>query len=68
MSVLIKGMDMPKNCKDCFFLTGIATHGGIFCDCGSYVSYGRNILDVESKPDWCPLVEVPQQEDQKHEV
>ena len=63
MSVLIKGMEMPKNCKDCFFLIGIATHGGIFCNGCTDVSYGRNIPDVESKPDWCPLVEVPQQEE-----
>lgn len=44
MSVLIKGMVMPKNCFQCQIKKG--------CDNAWY-------LDTENRPDNCPLVEVP---------
>lgn len=56
MSVLIKGMDMPKSCSKCPWWD---------------VKYGRTIcglwddtIDIgvdedTSRPKWCPLVEVP---------
>lgn len=51
MSVLIKGMDMPKNCFDCPCFT---EHGYDFCE----LDEERRMV-YDGKPDWCPLVFVP---------
>ena len=49
MSVLVKGMKMPISCGECFFYNG----GGCFVTM-SIVLLKRD----EDKPEWCPLVEV----------
>ena len=50
MSVLVKGMSMPKNCIECPFSNG--EYGT--CDCvNDYRIGGANEM-----PDWCPLEEM----------
>lgn len=53
MSVLVKGMKMPKSCDECFFYNG----GGCFVTM-NIVLLKRD----EDKPEWCPLVEVSESE------
>lgn len=57
MSVLIKGMDMPKSCKSCDLLQDY--DGDMYCPLNSYLNFG----DIENVPDYvmdgCPLVEIP---------
>ena len=56
MSLLIKGMEMPIQCLSCPLWKLIHVKG-IWKDyCGASNCI---IKDVYSKPDWCPLVEVP---------
>lgn len=58
MSVLIKGMEMPRNCVNC--CCAYYTEGALSDICQAdeeqreikYELYGN-------KPNWCPLVEVP---------
>ena len=51
MSVLIKGMEMPALCQECdLYIEGA-------CYAKGYRDY-RSIMDM-SKPDDCPLIEVP---------
>ena len=51
MSILIKGMDMPKNCQECdLYIEGA-------CYAKGYRDY-RLIMD-KSKPDDCPLIDIP---------
>ena len=47
MSILIKGMEMPNDCIDCFAET--------YNEC---MATGK-IVNSLGRPDWCPLVEVP---------
>lgn len=47
MSVLMKGMEMPKDCIDCFAET--------YNEC---MATGK-IVNSIGRPDWCPLVEIP---------
>ena len=47
MSILIKGMEMPENCIDCFAET--------YNEC---MATGKMVNSI-GRPDWCPLVEVP---------
>ena len=51
MSILIRGMEMPKNCQEC----GLYIEGA--CYAKGYRDY-RSIMDT-SKPDDCPLIEIP---------
>ena len=50
MSVLIKGMEMPKNCDECELMT--ANYGCAFVGAVGGESYRKRAWD-------CPLVEVP---------
>ena len=51
MSVIVKNMEMPKNCQECdLYIEGA-------CYAKGYRDY-RSIMDT-AKPDDCPLVELP---------
>ena len=51
MSILIRGMEMPKNCQECdLYIEGA-------CYAKGYRDY-RSIMDT-AKPDDCPLIELP---------
>lgn len=65
MSVLIKGMDIPKQCSECRFCEGDTMDG--LCraankwfddDYFAWLVYEEDDID-DSKPLNCPLVEVP---------
>ena len=45
MSVLMRGVDMPKNCEECNFK-------------GECRNYWAKIREAYTRPSWCPLVEV----------
>ena len=51
MSVIVKGMEMPKSCQEC----GLYIEGA--CYAKGYRDY-RSIMDT-AKPDDCPLIELP---------
>lgn len=52
MSVIVKGMEMPKNCQECdLYIEGA-------CYAKGYRDY-RSIMDT-AKPDDCPLIELPE--------
>lgn len=55
MSVLIKGMEMPKSCEKCPCKTADA-FGGLGCQATGYIPL-RKVN--QNRPDWCPLVPVP---------
>lgn len=70
MSVLIKGIEMPKNCHECCFcsgyMTGQARILGYVClaslEKENSVRGRRKIEELcfLCIPDWCPLVEIPE--------
>ena len=53
MSVLIKGMEMPKSCDDCRLNNGIS--------CYAVPEYTEDgvVGRTDDRPEWCPLVPVP---------
>ena len=53
MSVLVKGMEMPRDCEECRFCEVI---DGLGCMATHYLILRRHGQD---KPNWCPLVAVP---------
>ena len=64
MSILVKGMEMPIDCGVCDFVSGLICPDGVYL-CQAPTDKKTNSIDVtdyvdnESRPDWCPLVEVP---------
>ena len=57
MSIVIRGMEMPKNCDECYFV------GYGYPDwCGlPQIPNGKDeIVDINTRPDWCPLIELPE--------
>ena len=55
MSVLVKGAMIPYNCHGCF-----ACYSGL-CFVAPLESYMN--CPHDGKPDWCPLIEVPEHGD-----
>ena len=55
MSILIKGMEMPNRCFECIFLTTVPN---FFCLAGKRDLCAEHGINI-SRPDWCPLVEIP---------
>lgn len=53
MSVIIKGMEMPKNCAECKFLC--SENFKSWCHVTD-----RDDVYVDAVPDWCPLAELPE--------
>ena len=61
MSILIKGMKMPKNCDECRIMTYedtncISVHE-LFCGCP--IVFRAHPQHEEHRPDYCPLVSIP---------
>jgi hypothetical protein len=61
MSVLIKGMRIPKDCRECKFQDYGFTTGDTWCGVNDAV-LARNFeaIKFDGRPEWCPLVEVPE--------
>ena len=59
MSVLIKGMKMPKTCEDCQFHRYHSHHEYVCV--ATPLFYPMNLANSEGiRKDWCPLVELPE--------
>ena len=58
MSVFVKGMKMPNSCASCSFLANIGIAEDI-CKAAGRTVTSRETDYWRLKPDWCPLVEVP---------
>ena len=54
MSILIKDMKMPESCLNCPLETDYGT-------CGHFngANYAKYQTEYNSRPVWCPLVELP---------
>ena len=64
MSVLIKGMEMPKSCDECRIMVFEDTNCVSELFCGCPIVFEAHPQGVGHRPDYCPLIEVP--EDVQH--
>lgn len=55
MSILVKGIDMPKCCNDC----PLFDESYLYCNAYSYGRTDRTISNPSTIPGWCGLIEVP---------
>lgn len=54
MSIYIKGMEMPSSCLHCDFADEFGD-----CCCKDTEPYECEFDKHDSRPDWCPLIELP---------
>ena len=60
MSILVKGMELPAECRECKMLTYYSTSGCSMCDItGNALARNFKPIPFDGRPDWCPLVEIP---------
>lgn len=59
MSVLIKGMAIPKDCRECPLQEYYGSSGNTLCfPTDKYLAEKYNPIGFEGRANWCPLVEV----------
>lgn len=58
MSKAILVMDMPKNCTECDLYVCYRQYAGDKGD--SFCGKTKEDVDLSKRPDWCPLIELPQ--------
>ena len=62
MSILIKGMEMPKNCDECPLLTEDGDYDVCFIGKKRVMwewKHDKGSEVIHPKPDFCPLIEIP---------
>ena len=57
MSVLVKGMEMPKRCEDCPLCHYM--EAGTITACGCKATMMIRPVGEQFRPCWCPLIEIP---------
>lgn len=61
MGVYIKGMKMPKECRECYLLEYYEYLGETQCSVTRRMLAERGKpISFDGRPGWCPLVEVPE--------
>lgn len=61
MSIFIKGMAMPTDCRECNFMAFRNTRGDTLCECENIIlATNFKSMPFDGRPDWCPLVELPE--------
>ena len=60
MSVIIKGMEMPIDCRECRFMEYYSHTGETWCmPAKKLLAENRKPIMFDGRPDWCPLVALP---------
>lgn len=60
MSVIIKDMDMPKSCAVCEYGTTLTNNDYLCSRLFSTGNINRYVNDGFKRPEWCPLVSLPE--------
>ena len=59
MSVVVRGMRMPENCRECHFQDFGITTGDTWCGVNNIVlAKNFNAIGFDGRPEWCPLVDL----------
>ena len=61
MSIIVKDIEMPQRCDECF-----ARHAGLaYCqiaETSTSHTRGGKPIDQHKRPGWCPLAELPEED------
>ena len=60
MAVIVKGMEMPKDCRECMMQVYYSSEKTWCKPVDRLLSEDYKPIPFDGKPDWCPLVELPE--------
>ena len=61
MSVLVKNMTMPEDCRECRLMEYHNSTGKAWCTpADGLLAEDYKPIPFDGRPDWCPLVEIPE--------
>lgn len=61
--ILVKGMEMPCDCRECPMNTFYMNNGETRCRAqNATLAEDFRTIPFDGRPEWCPLVEVPDEE------
>ena len=60
MDILIRGMKIPKNCDECRIMVFEDTNCAPELYCGCPIVFKAHPQGVDHRPDYCPLIPVPE--------
>lgn len=61
MSVVIKSMQMPEDCRECRFQDYGFNTGDTWCGVNDVIlAKNFRAIEFDGRPGWCPLVELPE--------
>ena len=61
MSVLVKDMEMPKECRECPMCEYYEITGNTWCkSADGLLAENYKPISFDGIPEWCPLVELPE--------
>lgn len=61
MSVLVKNMTIPEDCRECRFMEYHCSTGKAWCTpADGLLAEDFKPIPFDGRPDWCPLVELPE--------
>ena len=59
MSVVVRGIDMPENCRECPFEGYHSDIGQTYCmACSKVLATAFKPISFDGRPNWCPLFEI----------
>ena len=65
MSKAVLVMNATENCASCPFKTLYGDAGYYVCEAGRYCGKKWGRVDLNSKPDWCPLRPMPEKKQEE---
>ena len=61
MSIIVRGMEMPTDCRECLMQVYHSTSGKTWCKpADRLLAEDFKPIPFDGRPDWCPLVELPE--------
>lgn len=61
MSVIVRGMEMPKDCRECRLMEYHCSTGETWCaPADGLLAEIFKPIPFDGRPDWCPLAELPE--------
>ena len=61
MSIIVRGMEMPTDCRECRLMEYLCSTGETwFVPAERILTIDFKPIPFDGRPDWCPLVELPE--------
>lgn len=59
MSIVVKGMEMPDDCRECPMEIYYSFCGETRCRvCNRILAKDYKSIPFDGRPDWCPMIEI----------